>query len=56
MKKAVLESQRKDGDAKGSWDPVGPWGYSGGRVYSTALMTMCLEIVYRYPNVMVDPK
>jgi len=31
----------------GSWDPVGPWGYSGGRAYATALMALsvaeCLE-------------
>lgn len=52
MKKAVLESQRKDGDLKGSWDPVGPWGYSGGRVYSTALMVLCLEVYFRYARVL----
>ena len=23
MKKAVVDSQRRDGDEKGSWDPVG---------------------------------
>ena len=52
MKKAVLESQRKDGDEKGSWDPVGPWGHSGGRVYSTAMMTLCLEVYFRYSQVL----
>jgi len=52
MKKAVLESQRTDGDFKGSWDPVGPWGYSGGRVYSTALMVLCLEVYFRYAKVL----
>ena len=50
MKKAVLESQRKDGDEKGSWDPVGPWGYSGGRVYATASMALCLEVYFRYSH------
>ena len=44
MRQAVLDSQRKDGDVKGSWDPIGPWGYAGGRVYSTALMALCLEV------------
>jgi hypothetical protein len=39
---ALVEAQRTDGDAAGSWDPIGPWGYAGGRVYSTALMTACL--------------
>jgi hypothetical protein len=52
MEKAVLNSQRKDGDYKGSWDPVGPWGYSGGRVYSTATLVLCLEVYFRYARVL----
>ena len=52
MEKAVVGSQRKEGDEKGSWDPVGPWGYAGGRVYSTALMTLCLEVYFRYAKVL----
>ena len=52
LKKAILPSQRKDGDFKGSWDPVGPWGFSGGRVYSTALCTLCLEVYFRYAKVL----
>ena len=42
MVKTATESQRQDGDAIGSWDPIGPWGFSGGRVYSTAMMAMAL--------------
>jgi hypothetical protein len=45
---AVLDSQRRGGSADGSWDPVGPWGYAGGRVYSTATMVLCMEVYYRY--------
>jgi hypothetical protein len=45
---AVVKSQRTDGDASGSWDPVGPWGYVGGRVYATAMQTLTLEVYYRY--------
>ncbi|TDJ69334.1 MAG: hypothetical protein E2O39_11800 [Planctomycetota bacterium] len=52
MKKAVLESQVKTGDAKGSWDPLGPWGHYGGRVYSTALSVLCLEVYFRYARVL----
>jgi hypothetical protein len=52
MTDAVVRSQRRDGDERGSWDPVGPWGSVGGRVYSTALMTLCLEVYYRYSRVM----
>lgn len=51
LKPAVIESQRSDGDAKGSWDPVGPWGFSGGRVYSTALMALTVEVYFRYGRV-----
>jgi hypothetical protein len=52
MKPAIVDSQRKDGDAKGSWDPIGPWGTSGGRVYSTAVMTLCIEVYFRYARVL----
>ncbi len=52
MEKAVVDSQRHEGDEKGSWDPIGPWGYAGGRVYSTALMVLCLEVYFRYGRVL----
>ena len=40
----VLPShQRRDGNAAGSWDPIGVWDESGGRVYVTALYTLALE-------------
>ncbi|MGH7151373.1 MAG: hypothetical protein ACREIU_11780 [Planctomycetota bacterium] len=50
LKKALLEHQRRDGDAAGSWDPIGAWGKDGGRVYSTALGALCLETYYRHPR------
>jgi hypothetical protein len=53
MKTAIVDHQRKDGDQKGSWDPVGPWGREGGRVYATALCTLCLEVYYRYDKVII---
>jgi hypothetical protein len=52
MTAAVLRSQRQDGNAKGSWDPVDPWGDDGGRVYSTAIMCLCLEVYYRYGKIL----
>jgi len=52
MKRAIVGSQRTSGAARGSWDPSGPWGAVGGRVYSTALMTLCLEVYYRYAKVL----
>ena len=52
LETAVRDTQIEEGDARGSWDPVGPWGYIGGRVYSTALMTMCLQVHYRYSQLL----
>jgi hypothetical protein len=52
MTDAVVKSQRQDGNARGSWDPVDPWGEDGGRVYATATMCLCLEVYYRYARVL----
>jgi hypothetical protein len=54
MNTAMVGNQRMDGNYcswKGSWDPVDPWGPDGGRVYSTAILAMCLEVLYRYDRV-----
>ena len=48
MLKALLPTQRVGGDEDGSWDPIGEWGASGGRVYSTAIGAMTLEVYYRF--------
>ncbi|MEQ8848044.1 prenyltransferase/squalene oxidase repeat-containing protein [Botrimarina sp.] len=48
MQRAVLSRQVASGANAGSWDPDTLWGAYGGRVYSTALATMCLEVYYRY--------
>jgi hypothetical protein len=56
MKKALLENQREGGpldgtaaDVDGSWNPVGRGGIPrGGRVFSTALAALSLEVYYRY--------
>jgi hypothetical protein len=50
LKAVAIDHQVKHGCAAGSWDPKDPWGDEGGRVYSTALMTLCLESYYRYPK------
>ncbi len=42
LRTAVRNRQRRDGDERGSWDPVGPWIRMGGRVASTAKMALVL--------------
>ncbi len=48
MKDALIGSQVQHGESAGSWHPNGMWGGYGGRVYSTALSALCLEVYYRY--------
>ena len=50
LRDMLVENQRKEPDPKvdGSWDPAGIWCASGGRVYSTAVACLCLEVYYRY--------
>lgn len=57
LRRAVLESRRREGTPcgyRGSWDPLGPGAAEGGRVWSTALMTLCCEVHYRYGRVFGD--
>ena len=49
LQSALLPLQRRDGGPlAGSWDPDPVWGGHGGRVYSTALSAMTLEVYYRH--------
>ena len=50
MTRAILNHQhpKRSGSRTGSWDPIGVWGEDGGRVYSTALMLLCLESICGY--------
>lgn len=50
----LAESQQKRGAARGSWDPVGPWGFSGGRVYSTSIAVLCLTTPVRHKRLIGD--
>ena len=48
----IVEHQVKEGTVqqlKGSWDPGRQWtAKAGGRVYSTAMAVLSLEVYYRY--------
>jgi hypothetical protein len=48
LQKQLLRTQVARGNHSGSWEPNGKWCGYGGRVFSTALATMCLEVYYRY--------
>lgn len=49
LQAALLPLQRREsGGLDGSWDPDPVWGGHGGRVYSTALAAMTLEVYYRH--------
>jgi hypothetical protein len=50
VRDVLLDNQSRDGDRAGSWDPTGDhWAKrAGGRVYTTALGALCLEVYYRY--------
>jgi len=54
LQKAVIDHQRlEEGrDERGSWDPEDPWAPEGGRVYSTALNCLSMEVYYRYGRVL----
>ena len=39
-----------EGCRRGSWEPIGQWSPEGGRVYSTALAVLTLEVYYRYQS------
>jgi hypothetical protein len=48
VRDVLVAEQVTKGPDIGSWDPRGPWGPYGGRVYSTAMAALCLEVYARY--------
>ncbi len=58
LKTACLDHQRnKEKEcAYGSWDPIDPWSGAGGRVYSTALNCLSMEVYSRYERVFSMPR
>jgi hypothetical protein len=48
VRDVLVAEQIATGPNTGSWDPKGPWGPYGGRVYSTAMAALCLEVYARY--------
>jgi hypothetical protein len=62
MIRALVDSQRKPSDdgvvpcADGSWDPVDEWSIAGGRVYTTAMGALTLEVYSRFKRLAADTK
>jgi hypothetical protein len=48
LRDTLVGLQRTQGPLAGSWDPNGKWAGIGGRLYSTAVSTMSLEVYYRF--------
>jgi hypothetical protein len=56
MTQTLLGLQRGDGHANGSWDSDGLRNDPGGRIFSTAMATLTLEVYYRYLPMYSKPK
>jgi hypothetical protein len=50
LRDLLVQEQRQSGVNAGSWDPRDVWGVYGGRVYSTAMATLSLEVYYRFAS------
>lgn len=48
LQKTLVPAQTTVGQDAGSWSPNTVWGGYGGRIYSTAMSALCLEVYYRY--------
>jgi len=48
LQQRLMATQETTGPLAGSWAPNTVWGAYGGRVYSTAMAALCLEVYYRY--------
>jgi hypothetical protein len=47
-RESLIQMQRKDGPSAGCWEKNMRWGDRGGRVFTTAMATLTLEVYYRY--------
>ena len=47
VREILISEQVQTGPMTGTWDPNDEWGRYGGRLYSTALATLTLEVYYR---------
>ena len=48
LKPALVQAQEKEGEFAGSWAPRGIYARRAGRIVSTAMAALTLEVYYRY--------
>ncbi|MEX0718726.1 MAG: hypothetical protein WD066_19180 [Planctomycetaceae bacterium] len=48
MKELLKETQTRDGRMKGTWTPIDQWEKRGGRIFSTAMKLLILQVYYRH--------
>jgi len=48
MRDLLVKSQQREGKLDGSWDTDTRYGAIGGRIYTTSMATLTLEVYYRY--------
>ena len=48
LQERLLAAQGTSGELAGSWPTATIWGGYGGRVYTTAMGALCLEVYYRH--------
>ena len=48
LRRTLVGRQVKEGPLAGSWDTDDLWGGHGGRVYTTSLAALALEVYYRF--------
>jgi hypothetical protein len=48
LRDMLVRTQHKDGDLAGTWDPHDQWENQAGRIYSTSLRLLMLEVYYRH--------
>jgi len=56
MRDMLVDNQVAGVEFDGSWEPVGRWSPTGGRLYSTAMAIATLEVYYRYLPIYEHPR
>lgn len=50
LKETLVKAQIPNSKVGGSWEPVDRWSTHGGRLYTTSMAILTLQVYYRYPT------